>query len=251
LADVGRTFTGNAWNGIAVDKKLRRYYTDLLFSAKIGRRRVLIYVLVEHKSGNYRLTALQILGYAHAIWTRHHRDHPHERLLPPILPFVLHHGERAFTSPTNLRELIDLRGLPAELVALQPDVRFVLDDLATQTEAQLRDRVASTFAQLALLCMQQLRTADAAGAEAMLRSWAALTEQLADAKNGQDDLLALLSYILQIGCLPEAGCTPSTPTSRDAPPKPCSPPPNRLAAGSIERRVPIGSGRARRPCSCS
>ena len=189
-------------DGTFVDKRLRRSHTDLLFTARIGKRRVLLYVLVEHKSTGDRITVLQVLGYLHAIWTRYHRDHPRAQLLPPILPFVLHHGKRRFESPTSLRALLDLRGVPPALAALQPDFRFVLDDLAGQTEAQLQQRVGSTFAQLALLSMQHLRGADPASAEAVLRGWAGLTERLAAARNGQDDLLTLFSYILQIGCLP-------------------------------------------------
>ena len=146
---------------------------------------------------------LQVLGYMHAIWARIHRDHLRTRLLPPILPLVLHHGRQRFTGPTSLRALLDLRGVPAALVALQPDFTFLLDDLADQTEEQLQERVGSTFAQLALLSMQHLRGADPATAEAVLRGWASLTERLATAKNGQDDLLTLFSYILQIGVLPE------------------------------------------------
>ncbi len=107
-------------------------------------------------------------------------------MLPPILPLVLHHGKQRFTSPTSLRALLDLRGVPAALVALQPDFTFLLDDLAAQTEEQLQDRVGSTFAQLALLSMQHLRGADPA--TVVLR-------------NGQDDLLTLFSYILQIARL--------------------------------------------------
>ena len=191
-------------DGTFVDKRLRRSHTDLLFTARAGNRRVLLYVLVEHKSIADRITVLQVLGYLHAIWTRYHREHPRARLLPPILPFVLHHGKRRSQSPTSLRALLDLRGVPPALVALQPDFRFVLDDLADQTEAKLQQRVGSTFAQLALLSMQHLRGADPATAEAVLRGWAGLTERLAAARNGQDDLLTLFSYILQIGCLPES-----------------------------------------------
>src|SRR5204863_2256265 len=109
-------------------------HTDLLFSVRIRGRRVLIYVLVEHKSTGDRVTVLQVLGYLHAIWMRHHKNHPRDHRLPPILPFVLHHGATVFAGPTSLRSLLDLDRLPAELIALQPDFSFVLDDLAAQTE---------------------------------------------------------------------------------------------------------------------
>ncbi len=79
----------------------------------------------------------------------------------------------------------------------------MLDDLDGQSEVQLQERVTATFAQLALLSMQHLRSADPAAAEGVLRGWASLTARLASAASGQDDLLTQFSYILQIGCLPE------------------------------------------------
>ena len=108
-------------DGTFVDKRLRRSHTDLLFTARVVNRRVLLYVLLEHKSDGDRITVLQVLGYLLAIWTRYHRDHPRVLLLPPILPFVLHHGKRPFKSATSLRALLDLRGAPPALAALQPD----------------------------------------------------------------------------------------------------------------------------------
>ncbi|HEU4420184.1 MAG TPA: Rpn family recombination-promoting nuclease/putative transposase [Planctomycetota bacterium] len=75
-----------------VDRRLRKSQADLLFSARVSGRRVLLYVLIEHKSSDDRWTVLQLFSYMGAIWRRHQRDHPRQRRLPPILPFVLHHG---------------------------------------------------------------------------------------------------------------------------------------------------------------
>jgi hypothetical protein len=69
--------------------------------------------------------------------------------LPPIIAFVLHHGEAEWRRARTLRALIDLDGMPLEVAGLlrdiQPELVFVLDDLAAQTEEQLGDRATSPF----------------------------------------------------------------------------------------------------------
>lgn len=165
-------------------------------------RRVLIYLLIEHKSTDDRWTVLQLFTYLGAIWRRFHRDHPRKRL-PPILPFVLHHGTASFTAPRNLRALIDLEGLPTDLVAMQPECTFALDDLASQSEKELQGRVGSCFAKLALLCLQRVQTGDAAEVAATLRGWGQLMERLRVTRSGQDDLLAVFSYLFEVAGLPD------------------------------------------------
>ncbi|HZN38825.1 MAG TPA: Rpn family recombination-promoting nuclease/putative transposase [Planctomycetota bacterium] len=186
-----------------IDRRLRKLQTDLLFSARLRGRRVLLYVLIEHKSRDDRWTVLQLFTYIGAIWRRYQRDHRREKRLPPILPFVLHHGDEAFTAPCNLRALLDLEGLPAALVAMQPEFTFALDDLASQSEEQLQARVGSCFAKLALLCLQRLRTGDARKVAATLRGWGQLMERLRVTGSGQDDLLAVFSYLFEVAGLPD------------------------------------------------
>ena len=150
-----------------------------------------------------RWTVLQLFTYMGAIWRRYRRDHPREKRLPPILPFVLHHGAASFTAPRTLRGLLDLEGLPAELVALQPECTFALDDLASQSEEQLHARVSSCFAKLALLCLQRLQTGDAREVAATLRGWGQLMERLRVTRSGQDDLLTVFSYLFEVAGLPD------------------------------------------------
>ena len=186
-----------------VDGRLRKSQADLLFSAVLRGRRVLLYVLIEHKSRDDRWTVLQLFTYMGAIWRRHQRDHPQRQRLPPILPFVLHHGAASFTAPRSLRALIDLDGLPANLVAMQPECTFALDDLASQSEEQLQARVGSCFAKLALLCLQRVRTGVASEVAATLRGWGQLMERLRASPSGQDDLLAVISYLFEVAGLPD------------------------------------------------
>ncbi|HEU4420183.1 MAG TPA: DUF4351 domain-containing protein [Planctomycetota bacterium] len=79
----------------------------------------------------------------------------------------------------------------------------MLDDLASRSEEQLQARVGSCFAKLALLCLQRVRTGDAREVAATLRGWGQLMERLRGTGSGQDDLLAVLSYLFEVAGLPD------------------------------------------------
>ena len=48
--------------GTFIDRRLRRQQSDLLFSVRMGGRRIYLYLLFEHTSSNDRWTVLQLLG---------------------------------------------------------------------------------------------------------------------------------------------------------------------------------------------
>ena len=86
----------------------------------------------------------------------------------------------------------------AALCPQRSDLSFHLDDLATQTEAQITTRVSSLLGQMALLCMQFLRGACEDEAEAALRRWHRLLATLHAAADAQEAFLKLVDYIATI-----------------------------------------------------
>jgi predicted transposase YdaD len=133
-------------SGIAVgDEDLGEQRMDLVYSARAGKRRLLIYVLVEHQSKVDHWMAFRLLCYMVAIWKGYRAQHPRATKLPAILPIVVHHSPTGWTAPVAFEELLDA---DAELLdALGPSVprfRFFLDDLSAQTDAELRGRTRMT-----------------------------------------------------------------------------------------------------------
>ncbi|MEO6594660.1 MAG: Rpn family recombination-promoting nuclease/putative transposase, partial [Planctomycetota bacterium] len=82
--------------GSSVDEELKSRQSDLLFEALIGGQPVLLYVVLEHKTWADRWTALQMLRYIVRIFDRWRLDHPDAKTLPPAVPIVVHHGDRAW-----------------------------------------------------------------------------------------------------------------------------------------------------------
>jgi hypothetical protein len=133
-------------SGIAVgDEELDEQRMDLVYSARAGRRRVLLYVLAEHQSTVDPWMAFRLLSYLMAIWKRYRAEHPRARKLPAILPVVVHHSPTGWTAPVAFEDVLDA---DAELLEAfgpyVPRFRFLLDDLSARSDADLRGRTPMT-----------------------------------------------------------------------------------------------------------
>jgi len=185
--------------GSFVDESLRDRHTDLLFSAEAAGQTILIYVVLEHKSFSDRFTALQVLGYTVRVLERYREQHPETTTLPPVVSVVVHHGKRGWQAPRTVLDLIALDSFPPAvqkvLAPLQPNLHFLLDDLAVVPESRLRGRKTTPQGTLTLLALQFVRDAanqdPVAFAERWLPLWRALWADL-DSKFG---LISLLSYL--------------------------------------------------------
>jgi hypothetical protein len=133
-------------SGIAVgDEDLDEQRMDLVYSARAGRRRVLLYVLAEHQSKVDPWMAFRLLCYLVAIWKGHRAQRPRVKKLPAILPIVVHHSPTGWTAPVAFEDLLDVdTELLDALGPYIPRFRFLLDDLSSRTDAELRARTRMT-----------------------------------------------------------------------------------------------------------
>lgn len=185
--------------GTFVDAALRQRCTDLLFSALVAGHGVLLYVVLEHKSHDDRFTALQLLRYVVRIADRFLQEHPDAKFLPPIVPIVVHHGPRAWNAPRTVLDLVDLSVFPPAvqrvLSPLQPNLHFLLDDLASVPEHQLRSRPTTPCGTLTLLALQFVRDAMEGDPVAFAERWLPLWRALWSDPSGRFGLTALFSYL--------------------------------------------------------
>jgi hypothetical protein len=68
------------------------------------------------------------------VWDQWLKTHPEQKLLPPILPLLLYHGEQDWIAAAELQELFDLEGVePVTVAALRPflpKLQIMLDKVA-------------------------------------------------------------------------------------------------------------------------
>jgi hypothetical protein len=181
--------------GSFIDEAFRSRYTDLLFRAGLDGRPGLLYLLFEHQSGPERWMPLRMLGYEERVWQWHLRDDPDARLLPAILPIVLHHGGAPWRTPTELADLIDL---PADspLRTHVPRLRLILDDLSPATDAALHARATSASVELVLLVLKHARSA--AHLRELLDGWVDLFDAVLRERAGVDAMRLVFRYLLEI-----------------------------------------------------
>ena len=177
-----------------VDRKLRAYYSDIVFTARIQDRKVILYVLVEHQSTNDPLMPFRMLRYCVLLWDAFLKDNPDSKQLPALIPVVLHHGQQSWTSPSELSEIIDLPDDVQRLAGNHiPNFRFFLDDLSAVDDETLRAR---SLTLLMLACMVVLKKSPkSTDLLAVFSKWRDLFIQIAHAPNGRDALRLLLEYI--------------------------------------------------------
>jgi len=137
--------------GSFVDPDLRAQSSDLLYAATLRGEPLLLYFLFEHQSTEDRWMALRLLGYMLRIWEQHRKQHPTERLLPPILPLVLYQGAQAWTGSVEFSDLLRLPEAALDVLsAYTPQFEFALIDLVTIDRDRLQGN-AVTRAVLALM----------------------------------------------------------------------------------------------------
>ncbi|MCP9624627.1 Rpn family recombination-promoting nuclease/putative transposase [Nocardia otitidiscaviarum] len=119
-----------------VSQRLRSRYSDLLFRTRLDGHEALVYLLVEHQSRPDPLMPMRMLEYLVAIWNRYLGDHSQARMLPVVIPLVVHASPdgRRWEVPTELSEVIDIDPATRDaLGACLPRFRFLLDDLTAQS----------------------------------------------------------------------------------------------------------------------
>ncbi|MHA7847383.1 Rpn family recombination-promoting nuclease/putative transposase [Serratia sp. D1N4] len=101
-------------SGSFIERDLRAYYSDVLYSLKTGEGDGYVYALIEHQSSPDRHMAFRLLRYAIAAMQRHLAA-GHDQL-PLVIPILFYHGRvtpypysmswlEAFSEPELARQL--------------------------------------------------------------------------------------------------------------------------------------------------
>lgn len=180
------------------DGRLEGSESDLLFRTRVAGREALLYFLIEHQSAPDRFIALRVLRYFGRILDDYRRAHPGTTTLPVIIPIVLFHDARPWPYPLDFGSLFDLPDdVRDELAPYLPDFRFLLEDLAAIDSSELAARPLSPLVFTALFVLKHARHAE--DFFALLRTISARFSQLADGHAPDEQVSAILTYVLQVG----------------------------------------------------
>jgi hypothetical protein len=183
-----------------VDDGLKKVELDAAFEIQIDGAWVLLHI-GEHKSWADRWAAFQIAGYDLRLLEHWRLSHPDYPGLPAVLPLVVHHGERPWSGPRSLADLVHFgraRNGPwaAFLRPFQLQQTFLLLDLACMSERQIDAMQLSPVSALTLRFLQFLPRCPASAIAGRLRSWRRLIVDLAAHPRGAAVERALSSWFL-------------------------------------------------------
>jgi hypothetical protein len=178
--------------GSFVDARFAATESDLLFEARAGSARVLLYLLFEHQSTVDRRMPVRLLEYMVRIWSQVETP-----WLPPIVPVVLHHSRRGWHAATSMSELYELGELAGTGVEqLVPRFRFVLEDLSEQTDQDLASRSLGALVHLVYASLRDARTAS--DPRTLIHGLAALLREVLVAEDVRAAYLLVLRYLVEV-----------------------------------------------------
>ncbi|MDU9049366.1 MAG: Rpn family recombination-promoting nuclease/putative transposase [Candidatus Electrothrix sp. Rat3] len=180
-----------------VDPELHPSASDLLFTVdylakadtKGEQERLLLYLLIEHKSYPDRLTLFQLLRYMVRIWERHCMENRKNTMLPTVYPMILYHGGRPWPYPLNFQSLFSVQD--QTVLRHLPEFSPVLHDVARSDDQEI---TGETAARTLLLVLKYIFRPDLAERlpDLLVQAQTLLTDE-----NGREIMFTLLYYLTE------------------------------------------------------
>ncbi|MFK5954483.1 MAG: Rpn family recombination-promoting nuclease/putative transposase [Desulfobacterium sp.] len=133
-----------------VEKELADYFSDMLYKVTLSGSPGYVYVLFEHKSYYDKYVHLQLLEYMVKIWRLFLKQQKKEKkkaALPIVLPLLICHGDQKWPKK-RVRFSSLLSGPVDDLSAYIPDFNFVLYDLSTFSDDDIKGTVMARVVML-------------------------------------------------------------------------------------------------------
>jgi predicted transposase/invertase (TIGR01784 family) len=180
-----------------VDPELHPSASDLLFTvdylpeggAEVESKKLLLYLLIEHKSYPDRMTLFQLLRYMMRIWERHCAENRKGSGLPPVYPMILYHGGRPWPYPLNFHSLFSVQD--ETLLRHLPEFSPALHDVARSEDREIS---GETAARTLLLLLKYIFRPDLTEhlPDLLLQARTLLTDE-----NGREIMFTLLYYLTE------------------------------------------------------
>ncbi len=116
------------------DEKLDEYFSDIVYTCNIkGGEEIKISLLFEHKSYPVKYIHFQLLRYMLNIWESNIKQNTDPQL---VIPMIIYHGKSGW----NKREMSDyFNSKDKWLLKFVPDFDYLLTDLSSYTDSQIKD----------------------------------------------------------------------------------------------------------------
>ena len=121
-----------------LNKKLAKYFSDILYRVDSNNTGIFIYLLIDHKSREDRFMGFQFLKYMLRIWELYLKQNKSAETLPVVIPIVIYHGTRKWEVNTRF---ISLFNVPDNMKAYVPDFTYNLYDISHAADEEIKGAV--------------------------------------------------------------------------------------------------------------
>jgi len=176
--------------GDFVQKALRRRKSDLLYEVRIAKKKVFLYLHLEHQRKPVAKMSYRMLIYQSHIWQQYEKQHP-DTPPPLIFPMVLYQGKSKWSAPLSFQDYLNV---PNELKPFVPDFQYVLIDLSHLSDEDIKGEV---YVRLVLLVMKHIDSPELI--EFLFNTLLPLVVKIEQQETGLEVLETILYYIGQAG----------------------------------------------------
>lgn len=81
--------------------------SDIIYKIKRNQRESFVVILMEFKSTVERFMSLHLANYITNFYMDYVESTPNVKLLPPVFPILLYNGDKEWTAPTKISEVIE------------------------------------------------------------------------------------------------------------------------------------------------
>jgi predicted transposase/invertase (TIGR01784 family) len=179
-----------------LNKKLAKYFCDILYQANLDNIDIFIYLLIDHKSREEPFMGFQFLKYMVRIWELYLKQNKKAETLPVIIPIVIYHGPKKWEVDTEFISFFKAPGYVKEYI---PDFKYNLYDISHVPDEEIKGAV---LLRILFMTLKYIFTPEL---NYRLREEIfPLFLELKDKKKGTEYLEVLLRYLTRsAGSLPE------------------------------------------------
>jgi predicted transposase/invertase (TIGR01784 family) len=179
-----------------LNKKLAKYFSDILYQISLNNIGIFIYLLIDHKSREEGFMGFQFLKYMVRIWELYLKQNKKAETLPVIIPIVIYHGPKKWEVDTRFTSFFKAPGYMKEYI---PDFKYNLYDISHVPDEEIKGAV---LLRILFMTLKYIFTPEL---NYRLREEIfPLFLELKDKKKGTEYLEVLLRYLTRsAGSLPE------------------------------------------------
>ncbi|HLP57522.1 MAG TPA: Rpn family recombination-promoting nuclease/putative transposase [Candidatus Deferrimicrobium sp.] len=170
-----------------LNKKLAKYFSDILYQVDLDGTGIFIYLLIDHKSKEEHFMGFQFLKYMLRIWELHLKQNKNAETLPVIIPIVIYHGPRKWEVDKRFIALFKAAGYIKKYI---PDFKYNLYDISHVPDEEIKGAVLLRilFMTLKYIFTPELR-------HKLPEEIFPLFHELKDKEKGTEYLEVLLKYL--------------------------------------------------------